>query len=585
MRLVIFGKEPIADLVKYVNSKFSEVPNSFEPFDYPWKSINPISEKSFESITWVDMLKFTREIEFIWQIPDQLPLYKSKPAIFLSSIIGYDGEGGLLSYLKLKGCVTSVSVGIKDQLSGFSTFVISIGLTGKGLLNYEFVISSVFSYLNFLKTFEKIPSHLFEEFSGIAKQNFHCGDKAHAHAIVTTHVVNMQHFPPQDILTGPNLVESYDCDAVSKLLHEFLIPEKVSIFILANGESMKCDPIKDQCKQLFCFYFLLVCDDGKQLSITFDQKEPWFGAGYHVSKMDKEFVHSLNTALMDGAFRLPCRNRFISTDLTIHGKKTESVTDVVPKEILKDVWFKQDDTFMLPKGEIMLRIMSPHFESIRQYTSLMLWNLVLADHLLNSLYPAAQAGLSYFLFTSPLFHCISVGGYSEKLFLLLDELLDQVMMKTWAPDASSFSMRKSTLANSLGNTHLEPPFAQGNYYLRHLLAEFTFGIDSVLATLEGLQLSDIDSLESIFPVSKTELHFEALVHGNFKPFEVLKYFEKLPSKFTASGLSVNQSIPASRSKVVQLPRGQVVILGKHVKDPNSCAIVYFQVCALTDISF
>ena len=296
--------------------------------------------------------------------------------------------------------------------------------------------------------------------------------------------------------------------------------------------------------------------------------------------MDVEFVRLLGETLLCGAFYLPEENRFISTDLTIHGNKTTSGSPSVPKEIMKDIWFKQDDSFMLPKGQIMLRITSPHFQSIKQYVSLMLWNAILSDFLLNNLYPAHQAGLNYHLASSNLQYCIMVSGYSEKAFLLLDELLDQVLMQSWAPDATSFSMRKSTYANNLKSTHLDPPIFQANRYLELLLTEVAFGVNQLLATLEGLQLEDINSLETIFPAEEADLRLEALVVGNFKEPDVYRYFDHLPSKFTTANLRIHQDSNPLHAKIVELPHNQAVILGRQVEDPNSCVAIYFQVCLI-----
>ncbi|KGG51986.1 A-factor-processing enzyme [Mitosporidium daphniae] len=94
MSLVVVGKEPIADLIKLVKDKFPNVPGSLQPFDCYWKHISRAVEENLGSIIWVKTLQLTRTIEFVWQIPDQMPLYMSKPASFLAGIIGHDGDGG-----------------------------------------------------------------------------------------------------------------------------------------------------------------------------------------------------------------------------------------------------------------------------------------------------------------------------------------------------------------------------------------------------------------------------------------------------------------------------------------------------------
>ena len=253
MRLVVYGKEPISTLIQYVNDTFCHVPRSLDELDHFGKDIDPTIAENLGSIVWIDTLAFMRQINFTWKIPDQRPLYKSKPAAVLANIIGHDGNGGLLSHLKLKGWAVAVSVGEVNPMTGSADFLISVTLTSQGLLEYASVIEAVFSYLNFLKALKTIPSHLFDEFSMLSRQTFHYSDKLPVHDMAITHASSMHHFPNEEILTGPILVNKYDPDAISTLLQDFLTPGNVTIFILLNYESIQANAANgpSSCKIFF----------------------------------------------------------------------------------------------------------------------------------------------------------------------------------------------------------------------------------------------------------------------------------------------------------------------------------------------
>lgn len=109
----------------------------------------------FQTTTFVKTVKDIQSLELAWVIPDQEPLYESKvrsaslsrrisrsdlvfhpilqPASFLSHYIGHEGPGSILSYLKKKGWVNSLSAGPSEGANGWGFLRISCDLTPEGL--------------------------------------------------------------------------------------------------------------------------------------------------------------------------------------------------------------------------------------------------------------------------------------------------------------------------------------------------------------------------------------------------------------------------------------------------------------------
>jgi insulysin len=61
-------------------------------------------------------------------------------------LFGHKGENSILSYLTKEGLAISLTAYEDHEMGVFSDFTVKIGLTKKGLANYEKVIKSVFKY-------------------------------------------------------------------------------------------------------------------------------------------------------------------------------------------------------------------------------------------------------------------------------------------------------------------------------------------------------------------------------------------------------------------------------------------------------
>jgi len=73
-------------------------------------------------------------LELMFPFADLRPHFRSRPSHILAHIIGYEGSGSLLSYLKAtKHWVDSLSVGPTHINAGTELFKISMSLTKEGL--------------------------------------------------------------------------------------------------------------------------------------------------------------------------------------------------------------------------------------------------------------------------------------------------------------------------------------------------------------------------------------------------------------------------------------------------------------------
>ena len=97
-------------------------------------------------------------------MPSLMDKYMFKIFKYLSSIIGHEGNGSLLLFLKKH--VWAVSLGVEyETLASHSEFHVSITLTKEGLKNVDKVLSAVFRYVFSWQVQEnRFPKSSFDKF-------------------------------------------------------------------------------------------------------------------------------------------------------------------------------------------------------------------------------------------------------------------------------------------------------------------------------------------------------------------------------------------------------------------------------------
>jgi len=64
---------------------------------------------------------------------DEDPLYKIQPSRYFSHLIGHEGPGSILAYLKEKGWVIGLRAGADSVCPDVGLFSVSMSLTDEGL--------------------------------------------------------------------------------------------------------------------------------------------------------------------------------------------------------------------------------------------------------------------------------------------------------------------------------------------------------------------------------------------------------------------------------------------------------------------
>lgn len=265
--------------------------------------------------------------------------FKCKPDQYLSHILGHEGKGSLLSYLRKKLWAVDLAAGTDNSGMGsnklFSMFNICVHLTEDGFDNLDDVLSAIFSYLKLLQLAG--PKELiFREIQTIEANAFRFANERDALENVEDLVISLKQYPPKYILTGDCLYFEYDANAIQQIIDEL------------NSRN---------------FNIMITSTRRYNENINYELTEPWFGTMYTEIDMPEKWISLWKNATPSPEFALPEPNPFIADDFTISyedGRILPKYPTKVLDNELCELWFRQDDKFLLPTACYNFYFMTPH---------------------------------------------------------------------------------------------------------------------------------------------------------------------------------------------------------------------------------
>lgn len=334
------ARMPLDDLQALVERHLSTIPNNGLPgLDFSHLTYeNVFQPRFYEKVFFVKPIRDISRLDINWCLPPQSSQYKTKEYSFLSSIIGWEGRGSLLSYLRKKLWATGLSAGLDDTGAGtnslFSTFGIHITLTDDGVEHLDDVIDALFAYLRLLK--HAGPNQkLYLENARIEENSFRFTKEQDAAENVQELIDSLRLYAPKDILTGDSLYFEYNRELILKAIDHL----NTRRFNLMISSSHKYD-----------------------VNILFEQVEEWFGTEFSEREMPEKWIRSWNSTQLYPDLTLPESNSYIAEDFTIFYDKSTPAPKYPAKIFESDVcelWFRQDDKFLLPHANFNFYFISP----------------------------------------------------------------------------------------------------------------------------------------------------------------------------------------------------------------------------------
>lgn len=502
MTLAMEGPQTLDELEALANTFFS-------PIKQAKKALEPIAEPLYlpehqQVFINVCPVKNDRQLIISFAMPSIDHLYRNKPESILAYLIGHEGPGSILSLLKKKGWAFRLTAGSGINGSNFKDFNVSVALTEIGEQHIDDIVSIVFSYIKLLRQ-SVIERHYFDEKKSIAMVSFDYQEKLKPLDSVSQFVINMQHYPAEDYIFGDYVMAAFDIEEINNLL-AYLTPSNMRLIQIGQNA-------------------------------TFNQTSKWYQVPYRVEKIASENITQWQNIELNDALFLPPKNQYIVNQPTIVEQEDEqSLPLIIDKEDGFCCWFKQDQSFKVPKGYIYLGIDCP--KSVESSTNIAMTRLFIelySDNVLEENYDAELAGIHYHLYAHQGGVTLQLSGLSEKQPLLLSKLLTS--LKTQAFNVDKFNLFKKQLINHWQN-------AEQSKSISLLFSSLSSTLQPKKPSGEALceALSAID-FENFITFSKElfeQVNLELLVHGNWQKQDGLNISSAVKSAFEGKYQSKHQ---------------------------------------------
>lgn len=555
MKLVVLGRESLDELEKWVSQLFTGIGNQDLPQNR-WDEVPIWLPNDMSKQIFAKPVMDTRSVDIYFPFLDEENMYESQPSRYISHLIGHEGPGSILAYIKAKGWANGLSAGVMPVCPGSAFFTVSVRLTQEGLQQYQQVVKVIFEYIAMIR--EREPEEwIFEEMKNLAEVDFRFKQKSPASRFTSRLSTVMQKPLPRQWLLSGSLLRKFDPEAIKKAF-SYLREDNFKLIIVAQDYPG-----------------------------DWDTKEKWYGTEYKVEDVPQGFMAGIRSALEStpktrlSELHMPHRNEFVPTRLSVE-KKEVSEPAKTPKLIRHDdhvrLWFKKDDRFWVPKATVLVTLRnSLVWATPSNLVKSKLYCELVRDALVEYSYDAELAGLDYHLSASIFGLDITVGGYNDKMAVLLEKV--STSMRDLVVNPDRFRIIKERLTRAYKNAEYQQPYYQVGDYTRYLTAERGWLSEQYAAELQHIEAEDI---QGFFPQLLRQNHIEVLAHGNLYKEDALRMTDNVESIFNSRTLPESQWYV--RRNVI-IPPGSNYTYERSLKDPanvNHCIEYYLFIGSIKD---
>lgn len=535
MTLVVEGKESIPELKQMVEKLFSAVPN---------KQAEPINVDAplFETGTLpahlnIKSLKDNNTLALTFPVESVRDSWQEKPLFYISDLVGYEGHGSLLAYLKEQGYAnglsTSTGIDLKDQ----AAFKVKIELTDTGLKQQQKVIEAFFSYMDLIRR-DGIQLALYQEQRRLRDAEFRFHQGTTPMKEVSHLAAMMQRFPVEHVFDAPYVMERFDVKQIKSYLDQ-ISPN--NMLITTQSPDVKTDRI-----------------------------DPWYNTGYRVDALHADQLARWQNPTIVADLNVRSRNPFMADEMVVKANTDDA--DISRPEVVFErngmrLWHLQDTEFNTPKANTYFSVATPNANSSVEHAIMTaLYTQMVSDRLNESLYDAELAGLSTRIYSHMRGFSVRVSGYSDKQSVLLKTVTSS--LKDTQFDPQRFTMLKDAYRDELLNTNKDRPFNQTMRELFRLLLP-QWSAEEKVAALDGISLKDI---ENFVPNLFRESNIQMMTHGNLTTDDSIALARIVEDQFVPA----QQATPEVESPVVKLSDGKPLIQTLDIRHNDSAISVYYQ---------
>eukprot|EP01135_Chromosphaera_perkinsii_P003217 Nk52_evm24s238 gene=Nk52_evmTU24s238 len=558
MGVAILGKESLDELTRMFEEKFStcaDLGTRFSIAEEYGKDVKPYTEDELAVRINVLPVKDIRQLTMTFMLPDMRKMYRKKPGRYLSHMFGHEGPGSILSALKRRGWGHSLTSGAGRNQEGYSLFKVTVEVTEEGLDHIDDIVEVFFSFVDLVRK-EGIKEWIYSECQKEGATQFRFKDKERPTNLVSSVASNIRLYEGENVLSAPWLFEKYDPELIAHIL-SFFVPQNMRLICVAKAFEHMCG-----------------------------SKEKWYGTSYSISKIDKKLLDRWSSAMKSTVndLHIPPVNEFLPEKFDILGCRSPEDVKVYPKllsgESNSRVWYKLDDTFMLPKANLYFRILSPiAYADPTNCVLTRLFSELVKDSLNEFAYSAEIAGIDYMLENCIQGLVLVIRGYNDKLEVLFRKIIERLTNFEFTEDR--FDIIKERVGRKFRNWKAESSYHHAVYMTTNILDEQLWDHEEKALCIETITSN---TLREFIPMLLMRTRRECLAIGNISEADALKMDgllgDALCEKYGNSVLSPAYNMA---HRFVKLPVGQALYVYNEDTQNTNAVDMYFTVCGVQDI--
>ncbi len=458
MTLVVLGQASLDALADKVERFFSAIPDKAHTSS---PSMPPLfADDTLPLRVTLEPVKEQRTLSLIFPLASPRAHYQKKPLDYLAMILGHEGNGSLLAFLKAQSWAEALQVSTAFDDGEQALLTLDIGLTPTGLAQRHDVISAVFQAIHRIQQ-EGEQIWLFDEQAQLAQQAFDYQETSTAIADVSGLATTLHYYPPQDVLQAAYTLSSYDWPLIQQYLNA-LTPDNMLIVLMAPD-------------------------------LPSDRLSSWYATPYQVTVPDSTVLQQWCQAGVNDAIVLPKSNPFIAeTSRLVPNAPVSDHPQLMTEERGLQLWWQPDHAFPVPKGHITVALLSPQMKATPAARArLNLAAALLNDQINESLYPARLAGLHYTVAATDYGLQVHIRGFSDKQEQLLQTIIQALRQPVWHAD--DFRRIKQALIRETENQQQAAPYQRLVHTLPRVLLQQRPQLDQLLAAYPAITLDDVQN--------------------------------------------------------------------------------------------
>lgn len=534
MTLVLEGPQPIEHLHTFATQYFNAISAGSSAIRLPE---TPLYLSKHQGINiQVQPVKNERQLIISFALPNIDQYYRHKPESLLAYLLGHEGKHSILSYLKTKQWAIALTAGSGINGYNFKDFNISIRLTELGTKHTDDIIDAIFFYIALLKQ-SPLANFYYQEKKAIAELAFHYHEKTKPLDSVCQLVINMQHYPVEDYIYGDYIMQGMDHNIIEQLL-EKLSPDNMRVIVI--------DPL-----------------------IQGEQITNWYQVPYNVEKIPKTKLKHWQHFRDELPLALPQPNHYIVADPKVYKDQQEkfSQPQCITQKNGLTLWYKQDQTFKVPKGYIYIGIDAPAtLKNAQTIAMTRLYVELYTESVIEQHYDAELAGIQYHLYAHQGGLTLQLSGLSEKQEMLLELLLDE--LQSFQYQENKFMLIKKQLINHWSNAENSKSISQLFSALSSAMQPKNPNAKALIDALQNTTFSMFTEFcQSIFK----QVNIEVLIHGNWQRHHANSIEKIITDAFKAQlSADAKQDIP-----VLDLAQQGSIYYPLALPEHDHAAVIYY----------